>query len=329
MNQDSNHQPKSSRPWQRKRGLWVLLLLTSLTATGAALSSELLRDPRFQQGFILLEPKPGKRVPYGELATVKSGDKPAWDLAQWSSKFPLDDSAAPPQPMDLIVWGNKAKSVTIGKPGSAEGDVSLRVIADTEYGTKARASIEEPWVHLLLQQEFDHAPKLSELESLRFHAEARLLRSTLVRTNDHNPALHAAQYLIYFSVGNRNRQSPGYGQGYWFGIPVYDNRTRVIPSYEAKDFGGTSLFIFTLSSDTFSKESTHDGTWVTFEKDLLPLMRQGLEHGWARGFMPGSRSFSDYQPTSIYIGWEVPGVFDVEVQLRNLSVQCLPQPKGQ
>ena len=81
------------------------------------------------------------------------------------------------------------------------------------------------------------------------------------------------------------------------------------------------MFIYTLSSDVFAKASTHDGDWVTFAADLRSLLEEGLKAGWKAGFMSGSRELADYRLTGIFIGWEVPGIFDVEIQIRNLSLE--------
>jgi hypothetical protein len=97
----------------------------------------------------------------------------------------------------------------------------------------------------------------------------------------------------------------------------------VVPAYEARDFGQTKQFIYTPASDRFARESTHDGRWVALDQDLLPLMREGLEHARARGFITGSSDLGDYHPTGIFIGWEVPGVFDVELQMRELSLKAV------
>ena len=167
-------------------------------------------------------------------------------------------------------------------------------------------------------------PSLAELAHCAFHVEAKLIRSVLYHTNQYTPALHAAQFTVYITVANRNKKSRGYGQYLWFGIPVYDNRSRIAPAFQEKDFGGTAMFIYTLAADTFAKESTHDGQWVTFASDLLPLMRKGLETGWQRGFMPGSVEFADYRVTGVFLGWEAPGIFDVELQVRNLSLMAIP-----
>lgn len=303
--------------------LALLCILAPAVLQAADPARELIRDPHFQNGFLLLEPKVGKRVVYGEVASATVSAKPVWDLAQWSSKFPLDAARTKRSPAGVLCFTNLAKRVCVGAPGSAEADLSLGVNASAEYGNRARKSQEEPWVHLFVQQDIESPPSLAELTSCRFHIEARLKHSKLHCTDDYTPSRHAAQFQVFLTIANRNSKSPGYGQYFWFGIPVYDDRSRIAPSYQAKDFGDTKMFIYTLASDVFAKASTHDGQWVTFANDLLPLMREGLNAGWKGGFMSGSREPADYRLTGIFIGWEVPGIFDVEVQLRNLSLVAL------
>jgi len=288
----------------------------------AATELELVRDPHFQRGFYLLEPKPGKRLVYGELDGLAPG-KPVWDLAQWSSKVPLQPGNCAISPRTLTLT-NSAKQVVVGEPGNDVADLSLAVNAGAEY-PRARKSANEPWVHLLVQEDFENPPALAELGACKFHLEARLKRSRLVNTNDYSPSLHAAQYFVYFTVANHNPKAAGCGECFWFGIPIYDNRQRVAPAYEAQDFGETKLFIFTPASDRFTGKSTHDGGWVTFEQDLLPLIRLGLEHARDKGFIKGSQDLADYRPLGIFIGWEVPGMFDVDLQIRNLSLKAIPK----
>lgn len=306
--------------------LTLICIFACLTLRAVEPERELIRDPHFQNGFWLLEPKPGQRVVYGEALAPATTAKPVWDLCQWSSKFPLAAARAPQSADDGFCFTNRAKRVCLGRPGSAEADLSLGVNASVEYGDRARQSSGEPWVHLLVQQEIEPPPSLAELESCRFHVEARLKHSKLHRTDDYTPSRHAAQFLIYLTVANRNPRSPGYGQYLWFGIPIYDDRRRFAPAYQAQDFAGTKMFIYTVAAEVFAKESTQDGNWVIFAQDLLPLMREGLEAGWKRGFLSGSRDLADYRVTGIVIGWEVPGIFDVEMQLRGLNLKARFQP---
>ena len=140
----------------------------------------------------------------------------------------------------------------------------------------------------------------------------------------YTPLLHAAQFQIFFSVQNLNLKSAGYGQYLWFGVPLYDDRERIPKAYQAKDAGkedATGMFIYTVAGREFTTRSLHDREWVTIDKDLLPLMRDGLKAAWQSGFLKDSQSLADYRITGMNLGWEVPGIVDVEMQLRDLSLK--------
>lgn len=282
-------------------------------------SRELIRDPHFQTGFQLIEPKPGQRVVYGQLAGASGDTAPAWDLDQWSSRHPLDAAAPATTKLGVRRWANAAKSVTLGQPGTAEADLSLAVNAPVEYGERARKS-GEPWVHLLVEQSFAEPPSLASLTSARLRLQARLIRSKLHRTDDYSPGLHAAQFQMFLMLQNRNRQSPGFGQLVWFGIPLYDDRSRFANEHKAQDTGGTAMFIFTPGGEVFTARSAHDGEWISVNKELRPLFVEALATAWQHGFLRESRDLADYRVTGMNLGWEVPGSFDVEMQVRDLSL---------
>ena len=107
--------PASPVPVRGSPRFFKALLLLSVAAFSlsyAAGERELVRDPHFQSGFYLLEPKPGKRVVYGESAGLAPG-KPVWDLAQWSSKCPL-------QLGNCVVSAKSIASPTAPRPSSWE-----------------------------------------------------------------------------------------------------------------------------------------------------------------------------------------------------------------
>ena len=41
-----------------------------------------------------------------------------------------------------------------------------------------------------------------------------------------------------------------------------------------------------------------------------------------RGFLEDSNDLADYHISGMNIGWEVPGLFDIEMQVRNLSLKA-------
>lgn len=282
---------------------------------------ELIRDPDYRRGFTVLQPEPGKRVSYGIVRGHEATADPVWDLVQWSSKHPLAIAAPEKLADGSLRFSNVAKTVTLGAAGSDRGDLGMAVRASAEYGSLARKS-GEPWVHLLVEQDIANPPSLADLGAARLHVEARLIASEKRPMPDYNPGLHAAQFQIFFSVQNLNRQSPGYGKYLWFGIPIYDDRHRVVPAYKARDTGGTNMYIYTPAGDVFSPKSTHDRKWITIDTDLLPLMREGLEYAWRNNFLKESQALADYRIAAMNIGWEVPGTFDVDLAIRRLSLRA-------
>jgi hypothetical protein len=294
--------------------VWARLIIGTASAT----ERELIRDNRFQAGFILWKTKPGQHVSYGELKGFDTNVAPAWGLSQWSSKFPLDPSTIV-RSQDSMICSNAAKAIALTKNAA----LAMAVNTQPEYGPKAR-SASDPWVHLLVEQEFDPAAPLEKIASAKLHVEARLERSRNLHHGDYTPDVHAAQFQIFFTVQNRNHQSSGYGDLLWFGIPIYDNRDRFPKAFKAQDFGGTAKFIYTAGGETFTSQSAHDHRWITIDKDLLPLMREALKAAWARGFLKGSKSLTDYSIGGMNMGWELPGTFDVEMQVRALSLKTNP-----
>lgn len=299
--------------------LIVWLALAAALASARAEERELIQDQKFERGFALWKPEPGKLVRYGALKGLKTESEPVWSLYQWSSRFPFADSLRGENSAGSLVFKNAAKSVAVGVSPEREGMLSLAANARIEYGSQAR-SAKDPWVHLLVQQDFDPPAALDQLNSLRLKLAARLVRSTNLHAGDYSPGIHAAQFQIFFTVQNRNPKSAGFGDYLWFGVPLYDNRSRFAKAFKEQDFGGTAKYIFTPAGSEYSQTSTHDGAWVAIDKDVLPMVREALEAAWARGFLKDSKDVADYFIAGMNMGWELPGIFDVEMAVKDLSL---------
>lgn len=296
--------------------------------SNGTVTRELIADNHFEQGCILWEPKTGMHVEYGRIAGVSETSEPVWGLAQWSSREKLPPDSQRTLASGALRYANAAKSVTFGRPGTAEADLSLAVNAGVEYDDHIRKR-GEPWPHLLVEQRFENPPALSELTQVHLHIEARLTASRRLDLPGYSPHLHAAQNQLFFTLKNCNQASAGYGQLLWFGVPLYDDRARITKAYRAQDVGkddASGMFIYTVAGEEFTTQSLHDMQWVTIDKELLPFMREGLTTAWQAGFLQDSQSLADYRITSMNLGWEVPGVFDVEMQYRNLSVMVTTTP---
>lgn len=278
----------------------------------------LIGDPGFQAGFNLLAPEPGQRLVLTKLPGPVNAGEPWWDLAQWSSRFPELQGPETTQ-SGGVRYSNEGKEIIVSPPGSPDAGLTLAVDAGAEYEHRVRTG-GEPWVHLLVEQRFSRSASLAHLRSLHLTLEYRLLRSTLLDPKRYDPGIHTAQFSLFLTVQNKNRSSPGFGDYYWFGVPIYDYRYTVIPHYEARDFAGSAKFIFTPSSLNFTDHPAASGEWIRVAKDVLPLIQAGLKAAWSKGYLADSHDLSDYYVTSMNIGWEVPGPFSVAMQLRNLSL---------
>lgn len=301
----------------------LAFLLVQAVATLPARCQEpaqLLRDPGFRLGVIVYDPAPGKLVERGTLKPLDLQSKPVWGLAQWSSRFTLADAARQPLANGVACFADAAKAVTFGQPGTPDADLTLAINASKEYGDHLRTQ-KDPWPHLLVQQSIEKRPAIVQLKQLRFHIEYRLKHSIAARPEDLNPSLHAAQFQAFLTIQNLNRQSPGFGDYVWFGIPLYDNRHRIPSAHMAYD-AGTGKFIYTPPGQTYTDRSAHDRQWITIDRDLLPLIHQALEKAWAEGYLKDSRNVNDYRVSEFNIGWELPGPFDVAMQIRNLSLEA-------
>jgi hypothetical protein len=303
--------------------LFAALVAAGEGAAGEAPGKELIRDPRFERGFSLYAPKTGKKVIVDTLRVREETAEPVWGLAQWSSRHSLAGAKPERLQSGAVRFANEAKAVTVGPPGTDDGDLSLRVSGKVEYGDRARKK-GEPWPHLLVEQDLTGHPSLAELKALPFAVSVRLRHVEKFAAPDYTPQLHAAHFQLFITVQNRNRQSPGFGDFYWFGIPLYDDRHRIPRAFMAPDVG-LSKFIFTPPGETFTEESVHDGNWVTVRRDLLPLMLEGLKAAWERGFLKDSRELSDYRLGGMNMGWEVPGIFNVALQAKDLSLKAVPK----
>ena len=286
---------------------------------------ELVGDPHFALGLRVQDPKPGKIVYTGTLQPPGVTQPPVWSLAQWNSRHSIAGAEPRTLPSGAVEWSNAAKTIRIGPPGSDDADLTLAVNTSAEY-SRIRART-DPWVHLLVQQRFTEQPAVSAVEALWVRVSVRLLRSQLNDVPGYNPRIHAAQFVLYLSVQNLNRASKGYGDFLYFGVPLYDNRfPNGTPRFTAPDQVGK--FIFNPGSAEYLARTPHCGEWVSVDRDVLPLILEGLRTAWDRSFLSDSKDLADYRIAGMNMGWEVPGPFDVTMQVRDLSIRAatLPTP---
>jgi len=309
-----------------KGSRWLLLaLLASITFGGEP--RELLRDPRFQNGFRVLDPAHGRKVVRGALVGPGGGE-PAWQLAQWHSKHSIAGARPERLPSGGLRFANPAKWIVVAPENAPDADLILGVDTRPEWNGRHRQR-GDGWPHLLVQQDISDCPPLAALKRLDFRIEARLLHDERVELDGYTRGLHCSQIHFVLIVQDRDRASPGHGDFLWFLVPLYDDRHRSPRPHVAQDMADPSAkLIVNPGGAAYTKRSLHDGEWVTFECDLRPLLLKAVRTGWERGYLGKSRDLDAIRPTSAILGWEVPGIHRVAMQFRGLSLKASTAPSA-
>ncbi len=301
----------------------------------AEAATELLVDPHFQRGFTAMDPDSGAVV--GDLSPGLASGDPVWQLGQWGSRTSLSDATPTALASGAVLWEDAYGSLTIGPSGSDEADLILYVNAYEEYGGVYReADATETWPHLLGEQRISPpdnpgpgCPPLSEITSLNFSVDARLLFDDRHIGPGYDPDLHAAQYLMYFTVQNLgDPTSPGYGDYLWFGITLYDDRD-TMPGLSVSHDDGTGRLIYNIGLDPLTGESLVDNQWHALSVDFLPHVLLALDEAWSLGYLADSHDLADYRIGGMNLGWEIPGLNAASLQIRDLSLTYTDGSGGQ
>jgi len=281
---------------------------------------EILKDYNFSNGIGLAGLNSSDPSLIDTLFPFGRGmDVPSWRLVQWGSRHNLK-GVIPIIQNDTVIYANTAKRISFYKL-SGTVQVQLEVYSSHEYLSPRMEN--EGWPHLLLEQKMKNSPKLDCVTKLYYSINARLLYDSIkMDGNDFNPILHTSQIALYLSVQNVNKESPFFGDYFWFGLPLYDYRYRYISEYAAQDLGkddATKKFIQSVSSNQIFKGSLHDKEWVSISKDIYPLLTAAFLKAQKRGYLKGT-TIHDLGIGSVNLGWEVPGTFNSAIQFKNLKL---------
>lgn len=302
------------------RTLFAVSCIAVGAGLGAAETRELLRDRRFNDGLALLAPKAGG----GEVGRVRfagSAGEPAWQMAQWHSRYPFTN-AVPAAP-DAVCASNLARWFCVERGITGHAVLTLGVDSRPEYEGTPRRSPSEPWVHLLVQQTISTAPSHAQTASLRLRFDVRLREAETFRPDGYSPGLHAAQFQVVLTLNNTRRGSSGFGDYLWFVVPVCDDRYALPPEYVAQDFAVTQgKLIYNPGGAALGFSPVRTGEWQSVDCELRPWLERALEAAWSKGYLRDSRDLADYRVAHINLGWEVPGLNRVTMDVRGLSLEA-------
>tara|TARA_R110002072_G_C7953587_1_gene533377 strand:- start:1139 stop:2035 length:897 start_codon:yes stop_codon:yes gene_type:complete len=297
----------------------------------------MIDDNTFKLGFGVKGQTP-TNVVIADIQVPGTAGDPEWTLAEWYSQTTMAYYSGNWETITEFKWADAYKAVYVSTNPSNSYDLRLAINADNEYGGVYRTA-NDPWPHLLVGQRVNksHHQSLGEMTSLKLKFDAKLHYHNPNIKAGYNPSIHAAQFVMFYTVQNLNTSSAGYGDYLWLGIPIFDSRYPTLTQSSHIDGGnpnkpGTGKLIYRLASSSVTTGTLHGGNWTAFDTDLLPLAKGALDYAWENDLLQDSTSYNDYYIGGMNSGWEVPGLDIATVDLKNLKLDFyspeFPPPVG-
>ncbi len=292
----------------------------------------ILSDPKFESGFNVLGLNAGDggaagKFVYNPLDIV---GRQYWNLAQWWTKYSFADKNYTQQKkLGNNVYGliNKNKEFIIDYNTNT---LTFKGITSNLY--EAPRQDGENWFHLLIEQNFVTAnTKITDLAKVQVTMSNRLTYFKDNMGDAFNSGLHAAQFLMYFTVTNRDPNSPENGKYIWFGFPMFDNRFEWNPATSMLDKGTGSLMVI-IGNEVMYKANGKNNCWKNgkvyaspnaewsyFSLDVLPMIKNALDTAHKDGYLTKT-SLDQLYITGMNLGWEIPGSYDATMEVKDFSI---------
>lgn len=246
-----------------------------------------------------------------------------WEIAQWSTLESIPNIAT--RDNNYYTWSNQYKSLKVGIAPNTNTEVIFGIDSNAEYSGVYRKSTDtRGWPHLLISQtiakpeNFKNYRPLSYAKKMILDLHIQVLAANNIQKSGYDPNVHTSQFVLYFTLQNLNPQTNSYKKYIWFGVPLYDARYDFVPAGAFIDKGTQSL-IWVPDGREILDTSLHDLKLHRINKDLLPYMKKAIDHAYAKGILD-TKNLNDFFIGHMNTGFEVPGLAQVVVRIKNLSL---------
>ena len=302
---------------------------------------ELLDDLNFSRGFsvTLFHANSSNGNLAGNLdydGNKAEGDS-VWRMAQWGCTKDMATEGVFERDGSVITYNDGAKFLQIDS--AKTGTITLGIKGSEEYTRDADGNIRERtdgaenWPHILIEQSV--MADTSDCKHLYMEVDYKVTQceSLVDRTlYPLNTNLNAAQFQWFITLTDSNPDSESYGNSMWFGFSMFDTRALNdtpggFASYDGGKEDSTGLFIYMVSLQSVAAQQKNSvniptaviGKDVSVKVDILPYIKQALKIARQNGAMMGA-SADQLVIGSTNIGWELPGNYDVEVEISYLNM---------
>ena len=273
----------------------------------------LLSDERFVRGFHLkgLNSIRDGHAPIKAFSVT--GETPIWLLCQWNSKYNLINGNFTKNEDEYKIFDvSKCLTVTGGEK------LTFALDAGKEY-TAPRAP-DEPWPHLLIEQEITQNNRVCDFENLVCHAFVQLEDLENLMSEEETKGHHTTQFVWVVTLKDNNPSSPSYNRFMWVVMPILDSRYEFCPGAMTQDMAlPDGEFLYCFPSEKLLNKSIWTREKVEFHLDLAPYVPHILSSAQKLGFMLGTQ-LEDLVLSSMNMGFEITGTFRSVVSVEQLSI---------
>ncbi len=302
---------------------------------------ELLSDLNFSRGFSVTlfhaNSSNGNLAGYLDYEGNKAEGENIWRMAQWGCTKDMVTEGVFERNGSVISYNDGGKLLKIDS--SETGVITMGINGSVEYTPDADGNIRERtdatenWPHILIEQGVN--ADTSDCEHLYMEVDYKVTKcESLVDRELYpvNPDLNAAQFQWFITLTDMNPDSESYGETMWFGFSMFDTRAlngtpNGFASYDGGKEDSTGLFIYMLSLQSVAGQQEGSvniptaviAKDVSVKVDILPYIKQALKIARQNGALKGA-SADKLKIGSTNIGWELPGNYDVEVEISYLNM---------
>ncbi len=302
---------------------------------------ELLGDLNFSKGFAVTlfhaNSSNGNLAGYLDYDGNKADGDNIWRMAQWGCTKDMVTEGVFERNGSVITYNDGGKFLQVDS--SKTGAITLGIKGSEEYtkdedgNIRERTDGTENWPHILIEQSVN--ADTSGCEHLYMEVNYKVTKCESLVDRELYPLntnLNAAQFQWFITLTDMNPDSVSYGNSMWFGFSMFDTRALGgtpdgFASYDGGKEDSTGLFIYMLSLKSVSGQQPGAvniptaivGKDVSVKVDILPYINQALKIARQNGAMMGA-SADKLAIGSTNIGWELPGNYDVEVEISYLNM---------
>lgn len=272
----------------------------------------LLADKNFQYGFNL-KGLNSLRDGHGAIKKFQLTEKtPQWFLCQWNSRYNLIDG-------NFTISKDRYNICDVSKSLTVIGNNKLIFELDADKEYDAPRTENDPWPHLLIEQEITQNNRVKDFDKIECSAKFRLLEFKSYM-NGQEKGYHTAQFVWVVTLKDANVASPSYGHFIWIVLCPFDSRYDFAPLFRQQDKAlPDGEFIYSFSGRDFMEKPLWGGDAVRLYIDLYPHIDEILSCAQKCGFMEGSKK-EDLVISSTNMGFEITGTFRCKIEVEDISI---------